>query len=464
MRMPKAKPRSGDREALRIGLLGAGDRGSMYARWIISEPRLMRLTALADPDPARREALAGEAHIAPEARYAEWTELIEAQAGNLDGLIIATPDHIHLTQALAALDAGLSVLLEKPMLTSPQEIPSLLKSAEEAEKRGQSLTVCHVLRYTALFRRIKGLLDSGEIGKIRSIYYSENLATHHYVHSYVRGNWGNSDRSSPFILAKSSHDLDMITWLAGASPRSVFSTGGRSRFTAESAPPRAPDRCSDGCPHASACPFEAERTYLYGLPMKEALSRAPGLLGLAGRLMYRRPGIARMIPGLRNHHYWGHWPTSTISDNRSPESIREALRTGPYGRCVYRSDNNQAEHLEAVIEFEGGINAAFRVHGLSCREGRSLRIDGDGGSIHARFGAGSEIIVETTSASRKIRFSRDYIGHGDADRSLMEGWYGILSDGPRTGNAAESLISHAMAFAAEQSRQSGRRIDVRFQG
>ncbi len=127
--MPKAKPRSGDREALRIGLLGAGDRGSMYARWIISEPRLMRLTALADPDPARREALAGEAHIAPEARYAEWTELIVAQAGNLDGLVIATPDHIHLTPALAAFDAVLSVLLYKPLLTPPQATPSLSQSA-----------------------------------------------------------------------------------------------------------------------------------------------------------------------------------------------------------------------------------------------------------------------------------------------------------------------------------------------
>ncbi len=236
------------------------------------------------------------------------------------------------------------VLLEKPMVVEREDLFTILKAAGIARDKGGSLTVCHVLRYSPFFRKIKEIIDSGVLGEVQSIYHAENISYYYYVHSYVRGNWRNSAESSPLIFAKSSHDLDLLQWFAGSRPVWISSTSSRSIFTGSNAPAGVPERCSDGCPAADSCLYEAEKTYLYGIPLKNALSR---------------------------------------------EGIWKALETGPYGRCVYRCDNDQAEHQETVIKFESGVTASFRLHGLSVEEGRTLRI---------------------------------FIGHSEADEGLMNSW------------------------------------------
>lgn len=448
--------KSPDSPVKTVFLVGAGDRGTVYTNWILRHPGQMRLAAVAEPREDRRR-ITGDRHGIPrEARFAHWRDLLDS-GQTADGVIIATGDKEHLEPSAAFLERGYHVLLEKPMALDHHIVGEIVTAAAGAEKSGGSLTVCHVLRYSPFFIKVKEIVDSGLLGEVKSIFHAENVAWYHYAHSYVRGNWGNSGASSPFILAKSSHDLDIITWLTGSIPVSLYSSGRRSVFTEAQAPPGAPARCLDGCPIEETCPYEALKTYLHGLPLKTALARAPGVLGFAGRFMVRHPRLTRLIPGLSRYGVWKEWPTSTSTSDLTPEGIRHALTEGPYGRCVYRCDNDQMEQQDTLIDFASGVKASFRLHGLSHEEGRTLRIDGTEGTLRAKFGSGSKISVTPHGPGKTLHFpvNSDYLGHGGADEGLMETWSGVLRGAPPPTGAAESAASHYLAFAAGESARTG---------
>jgi len=201
------------------------------------------------------------------------------------------------------------------------------------------LMLGYVLRFTPFFRTLKRILASGELGQIVTVMWRENVASTHYAHSYVRGNWGVQSRSSPFVLAKSSHDLDLMGWLLGSRVKVVSSFGNLLHFRAENAPKGAPQRCLDGCPAENTCPYHVKHIYL-------------------------TPNIG--------------WPTHVISTDLTLEGRMRALEHGPYGRCIYHADNDVPDHQVASLLFENGVTATFTVHGHSAEEGRTLRIDGQG--------------------------------------------------------------------------------------
>lgn len=125
-----------------------------------------------------------------------------------DAAVIASMDRDHFDQAMKALDLGYDILLEKPISPDPAEC---LAIARKAQALGRTVVVCHVLRYTPFFSTLKQILDSGELGRIVSIQHNENIGNFHIAHSFVRGNWRRADLSSPLILQKSCHDMDILT-------------------------------------------------------------------------------------------------------------------------------------------------------------------------------------------------------------------------------------------------------------
>ena len=447
-------------EPARVVLVSAGDRGKTYARWIAAHPETLRLVAVADPNPARREEIALRHGLTEERCFSDWRELLET-GPRAEAAIVATPDRLHREPAEEFLRRGYHLLLEKPAERSEEGLESIGRLAAEARGRGGSLTVCHVLRYSPLFRAVRDIVASGRLGRIVSYYHAENVSRHHFAHSYVRGNWGVSGDSSPLILAKSSHDLDLILWISGLAPTGLSAAASQSVFIPSRAPDGAPRRCSDGCPAAHLCPYEARRTYLHGIPMKEAIAASGGLPGEAARLMLRWPRISAALPFLRRYRFWREWPTSTITDDSSPHGIERALIEGPYGRCVYRCGSDQPERHETVIEFDSGAAALFRLHGMSDREGRTLRIDGTGGTLHARFGGKSEIRLSLTGEpERRISFPAERFGHASADRGLMECWSGVCRGETPPPEPDEFLMSHRLALLSRRAAEEGRRVRV----
>jgi predicted dehydrogenase len=314
------------------------------------------------------------------------------------------------------------VLLEKPMAVTPEDCMRIVGAGEES---GRLLMISHVLRYTPFFSTLHDILQSGRLGEIVAVEQRENVAFWHMAHSYVRGNWSNVERSAPMILAKCCHDLDILVWnMAGNPVKRIQSFGSLLEFRPEKAPPGAPDRCLDGCPVAETCAYFAPRIYL---------GENTG------------------------------WPVNTITADLSYESRLHALETGPYGRCVYHSDNDAVDHQVVSMEHANGAIVTLVMQGHSDEEVRTMRYDGTRATLKGRFGAHSEITVHDHLAGtvETIEIGGGEGGHGGGDAGLMHAFLTAVHE--RTGSLTDarmSLESHLLAFAAEESRSGGSVIDM----
>jgi len=397
-------------------LIGAGGRGiHAYAPYALERPDRLRFVAVADPDPVRRQEFAARYRVDEAMCFTGWEQLL-ARPRLAEAAIICTQDRMHYAPAMAALAAGYHVLLEKPISPDPRECVEL---AETARRHGRLLAVCHVLRYTPFFATLKRLLDEGRIGRLISIQHNENVSYFHMAHAFVRGHYRNSTESSPMILAKCCHDMDIMLWLAGADCVRLASFGSLLHFRPEEAPPGAPARCLDGCPAQDQCPYDAARIYL-------------------------NPPVP--------------WLTLMIGDG-SREGMLQALRTGPYGRCVYRCDNDVVDHQVVSIEFANGVTAAFTMCGFTQEVSRTIKLMGTHGEIRG-YMEGNEIEVSEFSTGRLdiVRIAAPAEGHGGGDVELIKNFTSMVAEDCTASptSAETSVQSHLMSFAAEKSRREGR--------
>jgi predicted dehydrogenase len=401
---------------INVVMLGAGGRGFYsYGNWILDHPEQIRVVAVAELDPARRERFARAHDLPPDRVFADHRALF-AQGQLADALINTTMDRDHVETTLGALETGYHVLLEKPMATTPHDCVRLVRAAESA---GKMLHICHVMRYSPFYVTLYETLRSGNVGEVMTVDHRENVAFWHQAHSFVRGNWGNSGRSAPMILAKSCHDMDILYWLLDRPVVRLSSFGALTHFTARQAPEGAPERCMDGCPHWESCPHYAPRVYLRD-----------------------RSG----------------WPISAITLDLSYEGRIEALRTGPYGRCVYRCDNDVVDHMTINMLFEGDVTVTFTMHAFSHENCRTVRYDGTRASLRGHEGRGDLRLYEfRTLQERQIPMPEGEGGHGGGDAGLMTAFVKTLRGerGALRTSARDSLESHLMAFAAEESRLNG---------
>lgn len=395
-------------------VLGTGSRGSVYAGYAKEHPEQLQIIAVADPREDRRNMLADKLNLSESARFASWQALL-AHPRMADCAFVCTLDDDHTEPAIKAMELGYHLLLEKPMSNTEEECRAIVAAAKRTNR---TLAVCHVLRYTPFYMTLKNLIDRGEIGEVTTINQIENVGYWHQAHSFVRGNWRTVRETSPMLLQKSCHDMDIILWLMGKDCKRVQSFGSLRHFTAENAPERAPERCLDGCPHAESCPYYAPALYMD----------------------MNRTG----------------WPVDVITTDMSAEGRRKALEEGPYGRCVYHCDNDVVDRQVVNLEFEGGAVATFTMTGLSADFSRQLKIFGTRGQIEADMGTG-EIILQRFGEEKKsipIDTDKEASGHGGGDFGIMQDFLHILRNGGESRSCAEvSLQSHLICFAAEKSRK-----------
>ena len=242
---------------IKIILIGAGDRGTTYAELGAQNCPEFELVGVADPDPERRDYIRRMFALPADACFACWEEILD-RPKFADAAIIATQDRLHFAPAMRAIELGYQLLLEKPVAPTPAEC---LQVADAARRRGVRVVVCHVLRFTPFFRLLKRLVEDGRVGRIINIVHVECVGNVHQSHSYVRGNWHRSEDSTPMILAKSCHDLDIVQWLLGERCTRLQSFGGLSYFRRENMPAGAPAFCAQGCPVEKDCPYSALKIY-----------------------------------------------------------------------------------------------------------------------------------------------------------------------------------------------------------
>lgn len=449
-------------------LIGAGNRGAeAYAPYALAHPDELRFVAVAEPHPQRRARFAATHGIPAERQFDSWEALL-ARPIPAEAALICTLDTQHVAPTLAALEAGYDVLLEKPMATT---LAGCVQLVEAAERTGRLLQICHVLRYTPFFTTLHEILEAGRLGEIITVEHRENVAYWHMAHSYVRGNWRNSTLESPMILAKCCHDLDILFWNLGPVAK-LSSSGSLKHYRAENAPPGAPARCTDGCPVAATCPWYAPRLYIELQPLLEIAERSGKYLERWGaRLLRRHPQLARTLrrwsPALDRALDYRGWPISVLTEDTSLEGRWEALRTGPYGRCVYHCDNDVVDHQVVTLTLESGATAVLVMHGHAHREGRTMRYDGTRATLRGCFYAEEQVLelhdhltgaVEVWRPGRRLR---TVSGHGGGDEGLMRAFVRAVRErGPALTTARAALESHLLAFAAEEARLTNTVIEM----
>ncbi len=409
--------------------LGAGARGNVYGNFALAYPDHLQIVGVAEPSAIRRDGYGDRHGIPAHARFDGW-EAVLSQPKMADAIIVSTPDHLHFAPCMAALDAGYDVLLEKPIAPTEAECRELLARARAS---GRIVAVCHVLRYAPYFTHMRQLIRSGAIGQLVNVQHMEPIGHVHMAHSYVRGTWRNSGSTTPIILAKSSHDLDILRWLVDTPTRDVQAFGALSWFTAANAPEGSTERCVDGCAVERSCPYSALR-------------------------IYHEQRLRLYVFDL------------AADEPARGDDIRAALATTDYGRCVYRMDNDQCDHYTVNLRFANDVTATFSMDAFTPMSGRRTRVMGSHGYLDGDM---QQLEAHDFRTGRITRWLSDVVepseddaqsGHGGGDWRMVADFVQAVAhqDATRlTSTIDQSIESHLMAFAAERSRLRGTVESVR---
>lgn len=412
---------------MRVVVVGAGERGTVYAGWVADHPEAAEVVAVVEPDEIRRARFVADFPGITE--FADWRDLPSEPVA--DAAVICTQDRDHVEPALACLAAGYDVLLEKPIAPDPADVERVCAAAEAS---GRIFAVCHVMRYTPYTLKLREVLASGAIGDIVSVQHLEPVGWFHMAHSFVRGNWRREDESSSMLLAKSCHDIDWLGHVVGRPIRRASSFGSLVHFRPEAAPAGSTERCLD-CPLERECAYSATRIYL-----------DPARAG------------------------WDGWPVSVAlatggEPEGGPDAVERVLRTGPYGRCVYRCDNDVVDHQVVAMEFEGGATGTFQMMAFTDMGFRRTQVFGTQGEL---TGDGETIEVFDFRTQQRTTYSADEVGttgdassgggHGGGDWGLFAAFVAAVAAGDQSlisTDAAATRASHRAVFAIEEARRTG---------
>ena len=402
-------------------LVGAGGRGMyIYGDYALRHPNDIEFIGVAEPDKERRDRFVSLHNIEKCMAFDSWEELLD-RPKLADAIFICTQDRMHFLPAMKAFEKGYHIMLEKPMSHDSVECKEIGRKAKNYDK---VFAVCHVLRYTQFFTEIKKILDEKRLGRVVSMQLNENVEHIHYSNSYVRGMWRNSNEAGPMILTKSCHDMDILSWLAEAKCEKISSFGSLTHFKKENAPSGATEYCMDGCSEENYCPYFAPKIYL---------------------------------SDEERFKYWQNLISEDIKDRT------QKLKNGQYGRCVYQCDNNVVDNQAVSMVFSNGITALFEMCAYTLKTSRWIKIMGTEAELMGDMAENSIAIKYlATGKTETIDLTAPQDVHGGGDDAIMQDFISLIKNGKSKSlsSAESSVMSHLMAFAAEESRITGKTVDM----
>ncbi len=394
---------------VKLAFIGAGNRAHTYLEWVRRNPERAVAVAVADTDPVAASSFAVAAGIPSNAVY-ESAEALFNSPLEADAAVICTPEGAHLQPALMAIDRGWHILLEKPVAPDMESCRTILHAAEN---RGVVAAVCHVLRYHPYWQRLREIVQSGEIGQVVSINHRVHVGIDRTTHTFVRGPWGDTTATSPVLLSKCCHDVDILLWILGENAQDIRSLGSLAWFRPEHAPEGSTERCID-CPHEKGCRFSAVDLY-------------------------------------RRRHQW----IRTFTYPTTEEAIEQQLLHGRYGRCVYRCGNNAPDRQALIFTTPSSALVTLTMEMFTDDDARLTNISLTGGEITAdsrsirihRFTTSSQSDADTL-----ITFPDELFGpfHGGADHAIVDDFIKAVNDPSHTLTAplSTALESHRVCLAA----------------
>ena len=399
-------------ETKKLVVFGWGARGKIYANYAKTYPEKFVLAAIIENAPDRFEAAKAEF---PETKvFSDYKDFLKEKIA-ADIVAVATQDEDHKEHAIAMMQAGYDLLLEKPIANNKADCLAIY---EASKLYGRKVIVCHVLRYTPFYSTVKRYIDEGKLGEVITIHASESVGYYHQAHSFVRGPWRNKALSSPMILAKCCHDMDIIRYLMGEDCVSVSSYGSLYYFNKQHQPDGATAYCSE-CPHTD-CIYKAQTLYI---DPKTALG------------------------------FSAYFTAKELTE----ENILADLKGSQYDKCVFETDNDVVDHQVTVMQFSKGKTACHTMTAFSREIYRDLKVYGtkaelvgviENNTFEVRYFGGEveKVTVDVTAANVG--------GHMGGDFYMMGSLYKVLNGEKAAGITYldVSIDSHLMSFAAEESR------------
>ena len=416
-------------------IVGAGHRSFVYASYALKNPEALEIVGIAEPNDQRREQMGDYFRIPRHLRFKTAEELAE-QPRFADAVINGTMDRQHVPTSLPLLAAGYHILLEKPFAVNEEEMWQLV---EAARKHRRIVMICHVLRYAPFYARIKSLVAAGEIGEILNIQLTEHVSYHHMAVAFIRGKWANRERcGSPMLMAKCCHDLDLMAWMkSGIAPVKVSSFGQLTYFRPEKAPAGAGERCLVDCPIESECLYSARKHYL------------------------DHPKRWRFYV----------WDGLENNEEATLEEKAAFLKDSPYGRCVWKCDNDVVDHQSVTVEFADGSTGTLNMVGGTARPSRSIHLLGTNGEIEGLLHKSSFVIrhidtrpgKEYTETEIDVNIKGDMFGaaggHAGGDLRLVDDFCRVLrGEEPSISctSLEDSIAGHLIGFRADSAMRNNK--------
>jgi predicted dehydrogenase len=405
---------------LRIAVIGAGVRGTSLARKLSFSEFSTKIVAVAEPNWDRRTTFAREYALPENAQFPSWQAFTDSSM-MCDAVIIATMDNQHTGPAVACLQRGWHILIEKPLADTFAGCQLIESTQRETDL---VVSVCHTLRYMDAFRRIKQIIDDGVLGQLIHIEHMEAIDHIRFTHNYVRGRWSKEENNTFLLLHKCCHDVDFLAWLIDDECSRVSSFGSLTYFTPSNAPEGSGKRCLQNCRLTDSCPYSALRIYIDA-------------------------DLTDWLQDLGN------------VDTR--EDRLKAIKHGPFGVCVWQADNNVVDHQVVSMEFLNGTTATCTLSGYSAIHERRTRIQGTKAEL---------LFSEATDTITIRKFSEsepEYIqvqrldSYHPEDQEIVDNWLSVIFDPlskRMTVDAKEALRTLAMVFAAELSRKENRTVEM----
>lgn len=415
-----------------VAILGLGSRGQNYGKHLFKKEGV-EIVAICDKLQPKIDKFSKIWNI-PQDKCFTSDEEFFAKGKMADVLLVTTQDKDHYGHAVKALNLGYHLLLEKPV--SPV-IEETLEIERLAREKNRKVLVCHVLRYAPYYKKVKEIISSGMLGDIMTIEHSEHIAYWHFTHSYVRGLWRKESETSPMLLAKCCHDMDLLYWFCDSKAKKLNSFGELRFFRKENAPAGCADNCFD-CKYRKECLYDAEKLYV---GEKTAFGRKKKVF---------------------------QWSPTAFSLSKDKDDVLNALKNDPKGklwaRCVYRCDNDVCDSQTINMDMQNGIKISVTVDAFNSKDHRHTEIRGTKGELYADdsgsvlylhlFGKKPKKIIVNIIPVIKGHFGGDQgvinaIMNFDIDTNEQSSDYSWIKD---------TVESHRIVAAAELSRKEGGRV------
>jgi len=396
---------------LRIGYIGVGMRSLGFTDFIKRHPGEFELVAVAELNLDKARVVLD--HFQLEAELMEDHEALTAR-DDLDAVMVLTPDYAHADPAISAIRNGKHVFIEKPLATTLADCDRVIAAAEG------TATVVYIgfnMRHTPVHEKIFNLIRSGELGRVTTIEANEwynggktYFRRWHRLRRFGGGLW----------LTKACHDFDLVTWIAGGRPTSIYAVDSLSHYRhREGVGPR----CRD-CAEKATCPDYYDINKPYEHPLMET---------------YRNMQL----------------------------QMDQSVEWAP-DICLWNSAKDTFDNGMAILTYDNDIRASYTVNVLGARTTRQMKVVGTLAMVEGDLEEGIVKYYHRHDEGRNRVYDLNAEiegGHGGADERLMRDFLHCCRTGaaPRSG-LAEGRLAVELSTAATRSADLGQVIHLNGRG